>query len=221
MRTAVVVDFDMWERSFTMAALADHGFATLGASNGASGLRLVERNACDVILLDFALPEVSGREVLRQLRNVDATRNIPVVALGDGRADKGCVVEGWLNRPFTQRDVQDQVARVVTVRSPHAEVGAANGRRGSGSLVLVASPDRALAAHVAELMRNSGSVACTAHSADGCLRVATSVGPDLVILDPRLSTRNELENRLRAHPVSAAAQIVPLSSQRSGIASIG
>jgi CheY-like chemotaxis protein len=222
-RTAVVVDYDMWERSFAMAVLADHGFATLGASNGASGLRMVERNDCDVILLDFALPEMSGREVLRQLRKLDTTRHIPVVALGDGRDEPGCCVDGWLARPLTHTDVMDEVARVVAgaVAQPQpAVLGAASS---SAALVLVASPDRALAARVAERMRSTGSAACTAHSAAGCLRVATAVGPDVVMLDPRIATRGELEKRLRAHPVSASADIValPLSGPGSGVASAG
>jgi DNA-binding response OmpR family regulator len=228
-RTALVVDYDTWERSFAMAVLADHGYATLGASNGASGLRLVERNECDVILLDFALPEMSGRELLRQLRNLDATRNIPVVALGNRRDERSCPVDGWLARPLTQTDVMDEVARVVAAPYPQRQPRPTSHARGTGPLVLIASPDRELAARVADRMRSTGSAACTAHSADGCLRVATAVGPDVVLLDPRLAAHKDLEKLLRAHPVSASADIValpdvvslPVSRPGSGIASVG
>jgi hypothetical protein len=50
------------------------------------------------------------------------------------------------------------------------------------------------------------AVVLPTHSLEGCLRVATSVGPDIVLLDAGLPRR--LEKLLRAHPVSARAQIL-------------
>src|SRR5437868_12810491 len=76
-------------------------------------------------------------------------------------------------------------------------------------LILVASTSSAVAEKVASQLRRDGSVVYVAHSAEGCLRVATSVGPDLVLLDPALPAR--LEGLLRAHPTSAGAQILHLS----------
>jgi hypothetical protein len=61
---------------------------------------------------------------------------------------------------------------------------------------------------VAHRLRNAGNVVYVAHSPEGCLRVATSVGPDVVLLDPAFPAR--LESLLRAHPVSARAQILHL-----------
>jgi CheY-like chemotaxis protein len=76
-------------------------------------------------------------------------------------------------------------------------------------LVVVASAASAFADGIAEQLRREGNVVYVAHSAEGCLRVATSVGPDLVMLDPALPPR--LEQLLKAHPTSAGAQILHLS----------
>lgn len=76
-------------------------------------------------------------------------------------------------------------------------------------LIVVASTTAAQAEDVAAALRREGNVVYVAHSADGCLRVATSIGPDVVLLDPRLPPR--LEQLLRAHPVSAGAQILHLA----------
>jgi DNA-binding response OmpR family regulator len=76
-------------------------------------------------------------------------------------------------------------------------------------LVVVASTASAVAESIAERLRRDGNVVYVAHSAEGCLRVATSVGPDLVLLDPALPAR--LERLIRAHPTSAHAQILHLS----------
>ncbi len=76
-------------------------------------------------------------------------------------------------------------------------------------LILVASGDVGTADEVVRRLRRSGSVAYAAHSAEGALRVATSVGPDLVLLDTRLPRR--VESLLKAHPRTAGSTIVHLS----------
>jgi hypothetical protein len=51
------------------------------------------------------------------------------------------------------------------------------------------------------------------HSLHGCLRVATSVAPDLVLLDPEFPPR--LEQLLGAHPTSAHATILHLTEKQA------
>ena len=58
-------------------------------------------------------------------------------------------------------------------------------------------------------LRQTGVNAYAAHSTNGCLRVATSVGPDLILLDASLPRR--VERLLKAHPVSSSARILRLS----------
>lgn len=76
-------------------------------------------------------------------------------------------------------------------------------------LVVVASQQATTADDVARRLRSTGLVVYATHSVEGCLRVATSVGPDIVLLDPTLPAR--LERLLRAHPVSARAQLLHLA----------
>ena len=61
-------------------------------------------------------------------------------------------------------------------------------------------------------LRGQGAVVMRAHDAGGCLRVATSVGPDRIVLDRRVQGR--LLQLLKAHPVSATAEIdwLPVAS---------
>ena len=76
-------------------------------------------------------------------------------------------------------------------------------------LVVVASAQATLADELTQRLRSTGLVAYATHSVEGCLRVATSVGPDIVLLDPALPAR--LERLLRAHPVSAGAKLLHLA----------
>jgi hypothetical protein len=77
-------------------------------------------------------------------------------------------------------------------------------------LIVVASASAAVAESVAAPLRRDGGVVYVTHSAEGCLRVATSISPDIVLLDPALPRR--LESLLKAHPASAGAEILHLAA---------
>jgi CheY-like chemotaxis protein len=129
---ALVVDHDMWERWLTTEVLVGQGYAVLGASNGASGLRLVEQHRCDVILLDLALPELPGLDFLQQLKAMDRTREIPVIVLGASPEDQPGAAEGCVPRPLEQRRVMTEVVRCLSssgsLTTPSV-VGRPDGRR--------------------------------------------------------------------------------------------
>jgi CheY-like chemotaxis protein len=76
-------------------------------------------------------------------------------------------------------------------------------------LIVVASAQPGLADNVAERLRRAGNLVYTAHSPEGCLRVATSLGVDMILLDPALPER--VERLLRAHPISSRASIQHLA----------
>ncbi len=97
-----------------------------------------------------------------------------------------------------------------------AEVAPAIGRpvrRRVRQLVLVASPDQALVDRLIADVERAGSVACRTHTTSGCLRVATAMGPDVVLLDAHMPGR--LEQMLRSHPATAGASIVRLRTAAS------
>jgi len=76
-------------------------------------------------------------------------------------------------------------------------------------MIIVASEQPGLADAVAARLRRDGAIAYATHSAGGCLRVATSVAVDVILLDPKLPRR--LEQLLHAHPTSAHAQVLHLT----------
>jgi CheY-like chemotaxis protein len=198
----LVVDYDPWERWFATNVLAGEGYLVVAASNGASGLRLVQQHPYDVILLDLALPELPSPDFLQQLRATEATREIPVIMLGSPPDGPVCGAEGCVPKPLDEFRVVSEVGRVLDL-PPELTV-----HRAGRPVVLVASEDPVVADHLVEHLQRIGSVACAARSEAGCLRVATAVGPDVVLLDSNLPPR--LERLLRAHPVSKTASIVRL-----------
>jgi DNA-binding response OmpR family regulator len=76
---ALVVDDDVCVRSLLSELLSEEGFDVSQASNGFSGLRMAAETRPRVILLDLILPEVSGMDVLRELRTNQRTRDAAIV----------------------------------------------------------------------------------------------------------------------------------------------
>lgn len=72
-------------------------------------------------------------------------------------------------------------------------------------LVVVGTSERAVAEPLAARIRDEGAAVLIAEGDRACLRVATAVSPDIVLLDPRLSCR--LVSLLHAHPALSRAQI--------------
>lgn len=85
-------------------------------------------------------------------------------------------------------------------------------------LIVISCAASALAENVADQLRREGNVVYVTHSPEGCLRVATSVGPDVILLDRAFPARTK--KLLKAHPMSARALMLHVSDdQLSRVAS--
>jgi len=63
------------------------------AINGMMALKIVEKQAPDIILLDIMMPGIDGYEVCRRLKAAEATADIPVIFL-TGESDAASVESG-------------------------------------------------------------------------------------------------------------------------------
>jgi DNA-binding response OmpR family regulator len=61
--------------------LREKGFEVIAALNGEDGLRLAGARKPDLILLDLILPKMDGFEVLRELKEEEETKKIPIIVL--------------------------------------------------------------------------------------------------------------------------------------------
>lgn len=116
--TVLVVNHDVWERTYTTNTLASEGYSVMGASNGASGLRLAEQHACDAIVLDLALPEVTGLEFIRRLKAMDRTSTIPVIVLGESPRAQQFAAAGSVPRPLEPVRMISELARCLGLQDP-------------------------------------------------------------------------------------------------------
>jgi CheY-like chemotaxis protein len=61
--------------------LAGAGFAVEGSNNGVEAVEEARRTRPDLILMDLALPRMTGWEAIEHIKNKADTRHIPIIAL--------------------------------------------------------------------------------------------------------------------------------------------
>jgi CheY-like chemotaxis protein len=80
-RQILLIEDDWWIRTCLRDVLSDEGYTVIEAADGRTGLRLAAEECPDLVLLDLAMPEFTGMEVLHELRRGPMTRTVPVVIL--------------------------------------------------------------------------------------------------------------------------------------------
>ena len=99
--------------------LEAQGYATITTAEGAASLVLARENRPDLILMDLQLPDISGFDAVRQLKDHEETRPIPVVAVtafamvGDERKALTSGCDAYLAKPILLRDFLDLVEKFI------------------------------------------------------------------------------------------------------------
>ncbi|HEU4704330.1 MAG TPA: response regulator, partial [Sphingomicrobium sp.] len=113
----LLVDDHEEVRGTTAALLEELGHRVTEASNGPEAIAALEQgqSKCDLLISDYAMPELSGTELVRELRKVH--RDLPCIIITgyaegqavDGRPDDVTV----LSKPFTPAKLSEAILKVL------------------------------------------------------------------------------------------------------------
>jgi CheY-like chemotaxis protein len=99
---ALVVEDDEANCDALTDALKTLGVRALGVHSGAEAIRLARDLTPDLVVIDHRLPDISGAEVCRRLREDPETEKLPVIAV-TGSPDElrkdGCAADAVLAKP--------------------------------------------------------------------------------------------------------------------------
>ena len=118
MKTILVVDDSKANLTLAKQALEEYYQVSLVIS-GQMALRFLEKKTPDLILLDINMPEMDGKETLRQIRAVDEYRDIPVIFLTartDPETEVECLELGatdFITKPFVPQVMRSRIARTL------------------------------------------------------------------------------------------------------------
>ncbi len=114
----LIVEDEPPVREMVVFVMRQSGFDVCEAGDARAARQLLREETPDLILMDWMLPDTSGVELTRELKQVDATREIPVILLtARGEEDdkiRGleCGAEDYITKPFSPREL---VARVRVI----------------------------------------------------------------------------------------------------------
>jgi len=81
MKTILIVEDNELNMKLFNDLLEAHGYATLKTRDGIEALKMARQHRPDLIIMDIQLPEVSGLDVTKWLKEDDNLRAIPVIAV--------------------------------------------------------------------------------------------------------------------------------------------
>jgi diguanylate cyclase (GGDEF)-like protein len=126
--TVLIIDDDSNITNLLSKRLSQEGFNVITAKDGQSGLQLAAQKLPDIILLDLLMPEMSGKDVLRELKSDSKTLSIPVIILS-AIADTSDKIDGlslgandYIVKPFRFKEVLARVQTQLRIASTHKEL---------------------------------------------------------------------------------------------------
>ena len=111
-------------------SFTEEGYSVLETYNGSDAIRKVKSFSPDLILLDIILPDMTGMEVCKVIKEDEATRHIPIImltAMGD-RVTKtdgfGSGADDYISKPYDMFDVLARVKAHLRAKLLYDEVKA-------------------------------------------------------------------------------------------------
>ena len=111
-----IVDDDPSIRKFVRANLEARDYKVWLAVDGEEGLKVIEEELPDLIILDIMMPNLDGFEVCRRVREWS---KIPIIMLSarEGEMDKvKCLdygVDDYLTKPFSLKELLSRIKAVL------------------------------------------------------------------------------------------------------------
>ena len=189
-RTVMIVDDEANIRRFLRHILEQENYDVLEAASGREALQRASREQPNLILLDLRLPDMTGFEILEQLKLKSDTRDIPVIILSiiqDKEQGFRLGASDFLSKPVDREKLVDRIGRLVG--SP------------SQTEVLLVEDDDSVRRAVQVMLETQGYRVNPVASAERALEVLAQARPGLILLDLMLPgiSGNDFLSELRGH----------------------
>lgn len=115
----LVVDDSLSVRKFLSGMLSKHGYEVEVAKSGTMAIELLNQKEFDAVITDLEMPQVSGYELIEQIRSDPQWEKLPVIVL-TGRASKHIEqhitllgANEFVVKPFKESDLLDKLSRYI------------------------------------------------------------------------------------------------------------
>ena len=129
MARVLVVEDNAANMTLATFLLESAGHAVIAATDAETGLTLALEEQPDIVLMDIQLPGMDGLQATALLKQDEATRRIPVIALtalamkGDEERIRAAGCDGYIAKPLSYREFLATVSTHLMVAPPQSAVG--------------------------------------------------------------------------------------------------
>lgn len=81
MTKILIAEDDQDIRELVILTLQFNGYDVVSAVDGAQAVEKAQKDQFDLILMDVRMPRMTGYEACRQLREMESTRDVPIIFL--------------------------------------------------------------------------------------------------------------------------------------------
>ncbi len=117
----LIVDDSLSVRKFLSGLLTKHKFSTEVAKNGDAALEKLNLHDFDLIITDLEMPQLSGYELIEQVRSDLRWESLPIIVL-TGRASKHIEdnalklgADEFIIKPFKESDLIDKIKNFISI----------------------------------------------------------------------------------------------------------
>ncbi len=118
--SVLVVDDDRAISRLIRQNLEDDGIRVIEAATGLDGIRILQEEGADLIILDLKLPDFNGWGILSLLRLTEPWRHIPVIMVSAEPPDTAFIKQlrpdDYIQKPFDIRDLLAQVKKAFNLK---------------------------------------------------------------------------------------------------------
>ena len=123
-RTVLIIEDEADAAELFAEMMRVSGFRVLKTSSSAPALAMIAQEKPDIVLLDIMMPEISGLELLREMREDPALKPIPVVIISaksmpaDVRSGMDAGASTYLTKPVGFLELKEAVERALDTPIP-------------------------------------------------------------------------------------------------------
>lgn len=115
MKKILIADDEKGVRYVIRCAMQNEGYEVIEADNGYEAINLIREELPDLVILDIQMPEMSGLEVTRIMREEVSMKNIPVfISTGEEGIRQefdGLNIEAFIPKPYEVDILIDKLIR--------------------------------------------------------------------------------------------------------------
>ena len=118
-RKVLVVDDEIHIVHVVAIKLRNNGYEVITANNGEEAFELAQQENPDIIVTDYQMPVMSGLELVKELRENEITKNIPVILLTarsfaiSEEEQNDLQISTCLSKPFSPRELLGDIEDVL------------------------------------------------------------------------------------------------------------